>query len=442
MTHRISTLSHSNPHFRFQPYNHTISRRSTVLNETPSERAALDWLYNTQLYGIKLGLDNMQKLLGVLGLPQAGHKYIHVAGTNGKGSVCAFLHGLFKAAGQNAGLFTSPHLIHFRERIRDSERQINSTELARGIELLKKVSANFDPAPTFFELTFALALDWFKRRELKWSVIETGMGGRLDATNTITPEVCVITNIGFDHQSSLGNTLAAIASEKAGIIKPGVPVITLKQKPEVMNVISATARERGAPLTIVTNPIRGYQIGLAGQHQIWNASLAVAAYRAAGFKPTDPILRQGLSEVDWPARFQRFESQNLILDGAHNQDSIDTLVRVWQQCFQREKAQIVFGCVEERDLPPILRSLQSIAAGWHFCDFESKRAMKAEKVQEIWQSMYGNFMESTVYSSPEQALVGARKHSERTLVTGSLYLAGEVLAQLRGEKEWFETSLQ
>ncbi|WP_166442627.1 bifunctional folylpolyglutamate synthase/dihydrofolate synthase [Phragmitibacter flavus] len=413
-----------------------------MLNETPTERAALEWLYSTQLFGIKLGLDNTRKLLGVLGLPKEGQKYIHVAGTNGKGSVCAFLHGLFRASGLSAGLFTSPHLVHFRERIRDGERQISSAEISRGIETLKKITADWQTPPTFFELTFALGMDWFRKRELEWAVLETGMGGRLDATNTITPEVCVITNIGFDHQSSLGNTLEAIASEKAGIIKPGVPVVTIKQKPEVMKIIADTARERGAPLTIVTTPIRGYQIGLLGQHQLWNATLAVAAFKAAGFKPREPVLRQGLRDVEWPARFQRFDNENMVLDGAHNQDSIDTLVRVWQQFFQRERAQIVFGCVKGRELVPLLRSLQSIAAGWHFTNFESQRAELPEDVQGHLKSLYGDQMQSSVHASPEHALNSARKHPERVLVTGSLYLVGEVLAQLRGEKEWFQSSLQ
>lgn len=414
----------------------------SVPNDKTSERAALDWLYSTQLFGIKLGLDNTRKLLGTLDLPKTDQKYIHVAGTNGKGSVCAFLHGLFRAAEIPAGLFTSPHLVHFSERIRDGEREISSAEISRGVQTLKKITADWSTPPTFFELTFALAMDWFRKRELDWVVLETGMGGRLDATNTIVPAVSVITNIGFDHQSSLGNTLQAIASEKAGIIKPGVPVVTLKQKPEVMEVISATARERGSPLTIVTTPIRGYQIGLLGQHQLWNATLAVAAFKAAGFKPREPVLRQGLRDVEWPARFQRFDQENMVLDGAHNQDSIDTLVRVWQQFFQREKAQIVFGCVKGRELLPLLRSLQSIAAGWHFTNFESQRAELPEDVQACLKSLYGDQMQSSVHATPEQALISARKHPGRVLVTGSLYLVGEVLAQLRGEKEWFQSSLQ
>ena len=175
----------------------------------------------------------------------------------------------------NAGLFTSPHLVHFRERIRDAERTIGPAEIASGLVSLKKICRSWEPHPTFFELAFALGMAWFQKRHLEWVILETGLGGRLDATNCVAPAVCVITSIGLDHQQQLGVTLREIATEKAGIIKPGVPVITLKQKPEVMEVLAQTARERGAPLTVVTTPPRGYQIGLAGQHQLWNAALAI-----------------------------------------------------------------------------------------------------------------------------------------------------------------------
>ncbi len=269
----------------------------------------------------------------MLGLPAAGQKYFHVAGTNGKGSVCACLHSLLNASGINAGLFTSPHLVHFRERIRDAERMISTEEMVQGLESIRKISTAWDPHPTFFEITFALAMDWFRKRKREWVVLETGMGGRLDSTNVVTPQVCIITSIGLDHQSSLGHTLTEIAGEKAGIIKPGVPIVTLKQSPEVMQVISAVARERGAPLTVVTTPIRSHRVALAGQHQLWNAALAVAAFKAAGFTLSDQVLRKGLGEVEWPGRFQRLNDERLIIDGAHNPAAADTLTRTWMQYY-------------------------------------------------------------------------------------------------------------
>jgi dihydrofolate synthase/folylpolyglutamate synthase len=300
----------------------------------------------------------------------------------------------------------------------------------------------WEPHPTFFELALVLALDWFKKRQRDWVVLETGMGGRLDATNAVTPEVCVITSIGLDHQQHLGQTLREIATEKAGIIKPGVPIITLKQRPEVMDVISETARERGAPLTIVTTPLRGYQIGLAGQHQLWNATLAVAAFKAAGFKATEPILRKGLQSARWPARFQCFEEERIILDGAHNPDAADVLARTWQQAYPGEKAAIVFGGATGKDVRGVIRALQPITAHWHFTAFDSPRAMAPAMIEEELTALYGGSVKGTVHESVESALASARQHPERVLVTGSLYLAGEVLAQLRGEKEWFQRSAQ
>jgi dihydrofolate synthase/folylpolyglutamate synthase len=402
----------------------------------------LDWLFGTQLFGIKLGLENVTKLMGILGVPRTGQQFFHVAGTNGKGSVCAFLHSLLHAANVNAGLFTSPHLVHFRERIRDAERQISAAEIVRGLETLKKISATLDPHPTFFELAFLLGLDWFKKRELDWVVLETGMGGRLDATNAVTPAVCVITSIGMDHQQYLGQTLKEIAAEKAGIIKPGVPVITLRQRPDVMEVIADTARSRNAPMTIVTTPLRGYQIGLFGQHQLWNATLAVAAFKAAGFKPTDAVLRQGLRDVQWPARFQRFEEERIILDGAHNPDASETLARTWQQAYPGEKAAIVFGGATGKDTRGVLRALQPIADCWHFTAFDSPRAIAPEALLAELKALYGTTTKATCHPCIESALAAARKSSDRVLATGSLYLAGEVLAQLRGEKQWFQRSAQ
>jgi dihydrofolate synthase / folylpolyglutamate synthase len=406
------------------------------------EKAALDWLYGTQLFGVKLGLETTRKLLGVLGLPGPGQKFFHVAGTNGKGSVCALLHSLLNAAGVNAGLFTSPHLVHFRERIRDAERMISAGELVKGLESIRKIGGAWTPHPTFFEITFALGMDWFRKRKREWVVLETGMGGRLDATNAVTPQVCIITSIGLDHQSSLGSTLAEIANEKAGIIKPSVPVITLKQSPEVMQVLSAVARERGAPLTIITNPMRGHKVSLAGQHQLWNAALAVAALKAAGFNPTDAVLRKGLGEAEWPARFQRLNEERLVIDGAHNPAAADALTRTWMQTYPGEKASVIFGGVADKDLRGVMHALQPIAARWHFTAFNSPRASEPESLRDVVKQLFGAQVETHVHANPQNAIAAAQRDPERLLVTGSLYLAGETLALLREESGLFQASAQ
>lgn len=403
----------------------------------------LDWLYSTQMFGVKLGLENTGRLLEAMKLPAPGQRFIHVAGTNGKGSVCAFIHSILNAAGVSAGLFTSPHLIQFRERIRDQERMINREETAAGLQRLRELVRDWEPHPTFFELTFALALEWFAERTNEWVVLETGMGGRLDATNAITPKVSVITSIGLDHQEVLGPTLAHIAAEKAGIIKPGVPVVTLKQAPEAMDVITSVARERGAPLTVVTTPVRGCELGLAGQHQLWNAALAVAALKAAGLRLTDAVIRYGLKTVYWPARFQPLDAAgSMILDGAHNIDAAETLVRTWMHKFPGEKAMIVFGATAAKDVKAIIRALQPIAGAWHFTGFQSPRATPPEQLCEVQAAAFGRAVEAEVHASPEAALAAARQDGRRVLITGSLYLAGEVLAHVRGEGALYQRSAQ
>ena len=285
-------------------------------------------------------------------------------------------------------------------------------------------------------------MDWFRKRKRDWVVLETGMGGRLDATNVVTPQVCVITSIGLDHQSSLGNTLAEIAGEKAGIIKPGVPVITLKQSPEVMTVLSAVAREKGAPLTVVTTPVRGHRVALAGQHQLWNAALAVAAFKAAGFAATEQVLRKGLDEVKWSARFERLNDDRLIIDGAHNPAAADALTRTWMQTYPGEKATIIFGGVSDKDLRGVMRALQPIAARWIFCTFDSPRATAPETLRDTLLETFGKQIETEVHAELKQALAAAQRGTERVLVTGSLYLAGEALSLQRGEHGLFQASAQ
>ncbi len=407
-----------------------------MINDTA--QTEIDWLYSTQLFGIKLGLDNVQRLLSELNLPAAGQQFIHVAGTNGKGSTCAFMHSILKAAGMNAGLFTSPHLIQFGERIRDAGRMITPEEIAAGITRLRKRVTGWEPHPTFFELTLALALEWFAQRGNPWVVLETGLGGRLDATNAVMPAVSVITPIGWDHMDMLGDTLAKIAAEKAGIIKPGVPVVTMRQESEALDVIARMAAECGAPMTIVETPWPG-KTGLAGPHQRWNAAMAVAALGAAGFNFDEEVIRRGLSDVQWPARFQKVGG--CIIDGAHNIDAARVLAQTWREQFPNEKAEVIFGAVAGKDTAAVLCELAPIAACWHFTGFESPRALPPETLREIWGGLGSAARPVTMHGRVVDAL-GAVKPETRVLVAGSLYLAGEALALLENKTASFERSAQ
>ena len=398
---------------------------------------ALDWLYTTQLFGIKLGLENVQRLMRELNLPRLGQKFIHVAGTNGKGSTCALIHSIFKAAGINAGLFTSPHLIHFGERIRDARGMISADEIEAGIARLREHVRDWDPHPTFFELTLVLALEWFAQRENEWIVLETGMGGRLDATNAITPQVSVITPIGMDHMEYLGDSLAKIAAEKAGIIKLGVPVVTVMQDAEALEVIARVARERNAPLTIVDCPCE-LEIGLSGPHQRWNAALALAALRAAGVEFAPEVLARGLRDVEWPARFQKLED-GLILDGAHNLQAARVLAAAWREQFPNQKATIVFGAVAGKDIAGVLGELASIAAAWHFTAFDSPRAVPVEQLVAILQTVDSSPAPIQTHAGLRPALE-ATQHTRPALITGSLYLAGETLALMKDAE--YQRSMQ
>jgi dihydrofolate synthase/folylpolyglutamate synthase len=407
-----------------------------MINDTA--QTEIDWLYSTQLFGIKLGLENVERLLSELKLPAAGQKFIHVAGTNGKGSTCAFMHSILQAAGINAGLFTSPHLIHFGERIRDAERMITPDEIAVSVVRLRERVDGWDPHPTFFELTLALALEWFGRRGNPWVVLETGLGGRLDATNAVMPAVSVITPIGWDHMDMLGDTLAKIAAEKAGIIKPGVPVVTMRQEPEALEVIERVAAERGAPLTIVEKPWEG-ETGLAGPHQRWNAAMAVAALRAAGFDFDEEVIARGLREVQWPARFQKVGG--CIIDGAHNIDAARVLAETWRGQFPGEKAEVIFGAVAGKDTAAVLRELAPIVDCWHFTGFDSPRALAPEALSEIWGGLGLEARVVTKHARVMDAL-GAVKPEGRVLIAGSLYLAGEALALMENKSAAFEKSAQ
>lgn len=409
----------------------------TDTDTAPTAQQEIDWLYSTQLFGIKLGLDNVHRLLRELDLPAEGQKFIHVAGTNGKGSTCAFMHSILQAAGINAGLFTSPHLIHFGERIRDADRMISPQEIAAGVTRLRERVAGWDPHPTFFELTLALALEWFAQRGNPWVVLETGLGGRLDATNAITPAVSVITPIGWDHMDMLGDTLAKIAAEKAGIIKPGVPVVTGHQEPEAMEVIAHTAAERGAPLTIAE--AWDEETGLAGPHQRSNAGMAVAALRAAGFNFDEGAIRRGLSDVKWPARFQKVG--RCIIDGAHNIDAARVLAETWREKFANDKAIIIFGAVAGKDTAAVLRELAPITECWHFIGFESPRALAPERLREIWDGLAFDARPVHLHACVADALQ-AIQPDDRVLIAGSLYLAGEALALLENKGAVFERSAQ
>ena len=391
-------------------------------------RDALAWLYGTQTFGIKLGLDNTRRLLAAAGDPQARLEFLHVAGTNGKGSTCAMMDSVLRAAGHRTALYTSPHLVDFRERIRLGGQMIPEDAVAEGLTMLREAAESWDHAPTFFELTTVLAAWWFAREGAEYVVWETGMGGRLDATNAVTPLVSVITPIGMDHQKWLGETLAQIAGEKAGIIKPGVPAVSAPQREEARAVLERQARMVAARITFVAEPWAGEAPALSGSHQLWNAALACAALRAACVDVDARAEIQGLRTVVWPGRFQRV-SDDLVIDGAHNPEAIETLVATWREVRGETKAALVFGALRDKDAGQLLRALRAIADEVWLVPVSSARGASAA---ELSSSAQAAGFAAIHDGALEFSLAAARASGRPVLVAGSLFLAGEVLALLQG----------
>ncbi len=391
---------------------------------------AVAWLYQTQSFGVKLGLENIRRLLDTIGFRNE-QRFLHVAGTNGKGSVCATADAICRAQGLRSGLFTSPHLVTFRERMQINGEMIDEKSVAEGLNRLRSVVSDWPISPTFFELTTALALDFFQRQEVDVVALETGLGGRLDATNAVQPVVSVITPLALDHQAWLGSTLREVATEKAGIIKSGIPVVSAPQEEVAAEVLRETANARGAPISFVEEPLRDLDISLAGSHQHWNAALAMTALRAGKIEISETAISKGVGSVQWPGRFQRLGG--VILDGAHNPAAAERLALTWREKFGEEKAVIVLGLLNDKDVEGVCRALLPIAKRIITLPVQSPRTTDPHVVCEILQSLDPLAICSTRPNLAE-ALREARESDERTLICGSLFLVGEALSLL-GESE-------
>jgi dihydrofolate synthase/folylpolyglutamate synthase len=393
-------------------------------------RESIDWLFSTQMFGIKLGLDGPRRLLKhALAYPSHGVKVIHVAGTNGKGSTCAMVDSVARAAGVRTGLFTSPHLVDFRERIRVSGEEIPEESCADMLTDLRALCESLDPHPTFFEITLALGMQWFRERECELIVLETGMGGRLDATTAVPADVCAITSIGLDHTQWLGETLEAIAFEKAGIMVEGKPVICSPQEPGVCRVLEMQANERRSPIHFIQEPLRGYPQVMAGEHQAWNAALALECLHALGTRLSFETVQHGLSSVQWPGRFEviQVEGKTVVLDGAHNPAAAKALAQTWRSRFGEKRPTLVFSAVATKDLEGLVAELEPLADQVHLCPVNSGRAVPGTELAKA----FGN--DCTVHASAGDAFRAALKGEGMVLVAGSLFLIGEIKSLLQGE---------
>jgi dihydrofolate synthase/folylpolyglutamate synthase len=392
-----------------------------------SYREAIDWLFSTQMFGIKLGLDGPRQLLKeYLAYPAHGVKVIHVAGTNGKGSTCAMIDSIARACGQRCGLFTSPHLIDYRERIKVSGVEIPEAECAAMLTALRALCERMEMHPTFFEITLVLAMRWFRLRECELIVLETGMGGKLDATTAVPADVAVITPIGLDHMQWLGNTLGEIAREKAGILVGGKPTISAPQTLEARSVLEKEANELRSPLEFIEEPLLGYPMALAGEHQKWNAALATTALHRAGIHLSSDSVAYGLSQVNWPGRFEIIRP-GVILDGAHNPQSAEVLAATWRENFPNKKAALVFSAVDGKDIRQILEILTPLASQIFLCPVDTPRAVSAS---ELAGYLPEDAPPHQTFDHFKVAFNAASSQQDPVLVAGSLFLVGEARAFL------------
>ena len=370
---------------------------------------AIEFLYSLQLFGTKFGLENTRKLAALAGNPERHLRFIHVAGTNGKGSTCAMLESIYRRAGLRVGLYTSPHLVRFGERIQVNRRPISDEDIVRLVNeaktwLKERSDKNH---PTFFEVVTVMALRHFAEQQCELVIWETGMGGRLDATNIVTPLASVITNVQMDHQQWLGDSIEKIAFEKAGIVKPGVPVIT-GASGSALKVIEQVACDLNAPLSVVT---RAADVEpLPGRHQRMNAAIALETARVLRHQ----LPASSLGSIVWPGRMQRVGKY--LLDGAHNLPGIEALIRELPG-----RPTIIVGVLRDKDWAAMLRVLAKRAARLLFVPIKSKRGLPPAELL--------NTSPGTVCNSLSEALELA-KSDEQVVITGSLYLVGEAMELL------------
>ncbi len=395
---------------------------------------AIKFLYDLQLFGARLGLDNTFRLAQLMGNPQSRLRFIHVAGTNGKGSTCAMLESIYRAAGLRVGLFTSPHLISFRERIQVNRQLIAEQQVIEQVQAIREVLENFskERPPTFFEVVTVIALRYFAAEKCDLVIWETGLGGRLDATNIVRPLASVITNVQVDHEKWLGETIERIAAEKAGIIKMRVPVFTSAEDPIARGVMAATAASEQAPLFAISKPLDGIDLPLPGDHQRLNAALAkaVVRYLADQIPVNDETIRVGLQTVSWPGRLQLIQrgAQAILLDGAHNPAGAEMLRAAIQQHHAGKLPTLILGIMRDKDHVAMCNILAPIAKRIVACTVASDRTADAHQLAK--QCALVNPDADVTTADSLEAAFQRTVNDAFVVVTGSLHFVGHALQLL------------
>ena len=405
----------------------------------------------------KLGLSTIQQILSRLGNPQHGYACIHVAGTNGKGSVASFLASILNASGYKVGLYTSPHLVRFNERIRIDNQQIADENVVSAYRAVTEVSGG-DREPTFFEYTTAMALYEFGRQAVDWAVVETGMGGRLDATNVLKPAVSIITNVSLEHQSYLGATLAEIAGEKGGIIKSHTPVVTAVSQPSAISVLENLASDLSAPLFRLKKDFRvrrnadhsfsyygldhvwkGITTSLTGSHQVENAALVLAACELLNRSNITISIEQiqaGLGSTRWPGRLEVVSDHPMIiLDGAHNLNASKELAKYLKTELKGRRITLVIGILEDKPYAEILGHLLPACSRVILTSPKIDRALSVDALYPVAAALTADVRTIPDVSRAVSFAVQNARPDEVICVAGSLYVVGEAKAFLNQSEE-------
>ncbi len=411
---------------------------------------ALAYIDGTLWFGSRPGLSRTEELLDKLGRPQDRLKYIHIAGTNGKGSCAAMLASILKAAGYRTGLYTSPYLFRFHERMQVNGEPIGDEELAALVTRIKPLAEGMADHPTEFEIITATALQWFAEQRCDIVVLEVGLGGRLDATNVIAaPEAAVLMNIGLDHTAVLGDTVEQIAAEKAGILKPGCDAVAYQQQESVLEVFRQKARELGARLQIAdfsqlkpefdslegqsfTYKGQPYALSLLGDHQLRNAAVVletVEVLRRRGWQLSPEAVEHGLYATVWPARFELVsEEPPFIVDGGHNPQCARSVAANLLRYFPHTRRVLLVGVLGDKDYPALFDILNDAADAWVCVTPNSDRALPAAELGAFLER-YGKPV--TVCSDIPEGVETAREQAGEdgmACAVGSLYMAGAVRA--------------
>lgn len=406
----------------------------------------LEYLISLERLGMKFGLENITRLCAALGNPQLAFRSVIVAGTNGKGSVTAMVERGLRASGHRSARYTSPHLTHLEERFVIDGREVSTESLRRAAAVVRDGAERLladgvlDAPPTFFECATAIAFVLFREAAVDIAVLEAGLGGRLDATNVVAPVAAAITSIDLDHQAQLGDTIASIAREKAGVIKPGIPVICGPVSPEAERVIRDVCAERGANLIVATRRVdpasvfTGLEPALRGAHQRANASVAVCLLQeldALGMRISASAISTALTDVDWPGRIEEFafRGARVLLDAAHNPAGVRALCHFlrddgWTDCA------FVFGAMRDKDAAGMLAELVSVCGALVCTTPPTPRAAPAEDLARL-AGRVAPRLPIDVVTDPSDALTRACSLRSRVVVAGSIFLIGPVRDILR-----------